>query len=44
MTRLGSYELLRLLAQGGMADVYLARQDGLDRHVAVKVLKRAPLA
>lgn len=36
--RLGSFELLRLLAQGGMADVYLARQDGLDRYVAVKVL------
>ena len=37
-TRLGNYELVRLLAQGGMADIYLARQIGLDRHVAVKVL------
>jgi serine/threonine protein kinase len=37
-TRLGNFELVRLLAQGGMADVYLARQAGLDRHVAVKVL------
>src|SRR5512144_1734246 len=37
-TRLGSYELIRLLAQGGMADIYLARQNGLDRQVAVKVL------
>ena len=35
-TRLGSYELLRLLAQGGMADVYLARQNG--SYCAVKVL------
>jgi serine/threonine-protein kinase len=37
-SRLGNYELVRLLAQGGMADIYLAKQDGLDRHVAVKVL------
>jgi len=51
VSRLGAYELVRLLAQGGMADIYLARQSesgalhsglarqaGLDRHVAVKVL------
>jgi eukaryotic-like serine/threonine-protein kinase len=39
--RLGTYELIRPLAQGGMADIYLARRVGpvqLDRHVAVKVL------
>jgi len=36
--QLGNYQLLRLLAQGGMADIYLARQIGLDRQVAVKVL------
>src|SRR4051812_45371048 len=36
--RLGNYELVRLLAQGGMTDIYLARQIGLDRTVAVKVL------
>jgi serine/threonine protein kinase len=39
--RLGNYELVRLLAQGGMADIYLARQLGIgqfERHVAVKVL------
>ena len=42
-TRLGNFELVRLLAQGGMADIYLARQVGsaLDRHVAVKVLNQA---
>jgi serine/threonine protein kinase len=39
--RLGNFELIRLLAQGGMADIYLARQVGIgsfERHVAVKVL------
>ena len=34
----GRYELLRRLAQGGMATVYLARDTQLDRHVAVKML------
>jgi eukaryotic-like serine/threonine-protein kinase len=43
-TRVGQYELVRLLAQGGMADIYLARQDGLDRHVAVKLLSGARAA
>jgi serine/threonine protein kinase len=41
--RLGSYELLRPIAQGGMADIYLARRVGpgrFERHVAVKVLNR----
>ncbi|MCE2525539.1 MAG: PASTA domain-containing protein [Acidimicrobiia bacterium] len=34
----GRYELLRRLAQGGMATVYLARDRQLDRHVALKML------
>src|SRR5690348_7937863 len=32
------YEVVRALARGGMADVYLARDQLLDRPVAVKVL------
>ena len=36
-TRLGNYELVRLLAQGGMADIYLARgRDG--QLCAIKVM------
>ncbi|MGH9267314.1 MAG: protein kinase domain-containing protein, partial [Acidimicrobiales bacterium] len=34
----GRYELVRLVARGGMADVYLAHDLTLDRRVALKVL------
>ena len=37
----GRYRLVRRLASGGMSDVYLAWESGLERHVAVKVLNPA---
>jgi serine/threonine protein kinase len=36
--QLGHYRLLRLLGQGGFADVYLAQHVHLETLVAVKVL------
>lgn len=36
--RLGGYDLLQKLGQGGMGSVYLARQLSLDRNVALKTL------
>src|SRR5882762_9462985 len=37
-TTLGNYKILAPLGQGGMARVYRAIQESLDREVAVKVL------
>ncbi len=37
-SRLGKYELLERLGQGGMADVWKARDTQLQRYVAIKVL------
>src|SRR5262245_8279737 len=34
----GRYQVLRVLGQGGMATVYLARQTGIERPVALKEL------
>ncbi|MCA8984611.1 MAG: serine/threonine-protein kinase [Planctomycetaceae bacterium] len=39
--QLGEFRLIRRLGKGGMADVYLAEQTALNRHVAVKVMKSA---
>ena len=42
LKHLGPYELIRPIAQGGMADIYLAKKAGVgqfERHVALKVLR-----
>lgn len=36
----GGYEIQRMLGQGGMARVYLARQQSMNRQVALKVLPK----
>ena len=34
------YQMLRVLGKGGMAEVYLAHQDSVDREVALKLMSR----
>jgi len=43
-TRLGDFEVDRLLGRGGMGEVYLGRQISLNREVAIKVLRPDLLA
>jgi len=38
--KIPGYEMLRPIAEGGMASVYLAVQQSLGRYVAIKLLKR----
>jgi serine/threonine protein kinase len=33
------YEIMRLIDHGGMSNIYLARQIGLDRQVAIKMIR-----
>lgn len=40
LKHVGPYELLRPIAQGGMADIFLARKAGDGREVAIKILNR----
>src|SRR4051794_39921323 len=41
-TIVGPYELIRKIDKGGMAVVHLARQQKLNRYVALKVLNALP--
>jgi hypothetical protein len=43
-TRLGEFELTRVLGEGGFSIVYLARDHSLERHVAIKEYIPASLA
>lgn len=37
--KIGQYEIIALLGEGGMASVYRAKQQSINREVAVKVIK-----
>lgn len=44
LPEIAGYRLLRVIAQGGMSTVYLARQESLGREVAIKVMRPEALA
>lgn len=37
--RIGEYDILRKIGEGGLAEIFLARQRSLNRLIAIKVLK-----
>jgi len=39
MPRIPGYEIIRLIDRGGMSNIYLAKQKGLERLVAVKMIR-----
>jgi serine/threonine protein kinase len=41
-SRLGPYEIVSLIGEGGMGQVYRARDTRLDRTVAIKILQGIP--
>jgi tRNA A-37 threonylcarbamoyl transferase component Bud32 len=42
-THIGKFEILRLLGQGAMGEVYLGRDPGIGREVAIKTIRAALL-
>ncbi len=43
-SKLGEFRLVRLIARGGMGEVYEAIQERLDRRVAVKIIRRGRIS
>ncbi len=39
LPKIHGYEIIRLIDQGGMSNIYLAKQKGLERFVAVKMIR-----
>ncbi len=42
-TQIGPYEIVRLIATGGMGEVYLARRadESFEKHVAIKIIRQS---